>query len=121
MWKLRAGVQYGDWEGTVAADVSDHHRMSNLLKEKGTFDSDTEFLAAIEFDIPENNKTVVDRAYIHALIGPRPEGADWGTQMKEEQHPLRLRRVEVDLSISEFLGLFKRFSLTLTPPQSWAN
>jgi hypothetical protein len=112
--KFRAKVQYDDWEGTAAADVADQRSMETLLEEKGSFNRETEFLAGIEFGLTENHRAVVDQAYVYALIAPKPPGENWGMQMKEEQHPLRVRQVEVDLPIGEFLGLFKRFSVVLT-------
>jgi hypothetical protein len=83
--KFRANVQYDDCEGTAAADVADQRSMEKLLEEKGSFNRETEFLAGIEFGLTENHRAVVDQAYVHALIAPKPPGTSWGTQIQGDR------------------------------------
>jgi hypothetical protein len=114
MSTLRAHVHYEDWEGTAAADVADKRNLRSLLEKNGAFDPETEFLAAIELSIWENQAATVEQAHIRALIAQKPPGENWGPQFKEERDSIPLRSVPIEMSIAEFLGLFKRFAVTLT-------
>jgi len=67
---FRAGVQYGDWTGTAAADNADQNDLHNLLVAKKAFDRDTEFLLGASLWIGENHGGKVQAPYISAFITP---------------------------------------------------
>jgi hypothetical protein len=114
MPQLRASVQYGDWEGTAAADNGDTQNITELLRERGHID-ENEFVAAIEFSIWENHsKTVIDNVSITAFIAKTPEGENWGAGFARDRSTLKLRQVEIKMTIPEFFGHFKRFAIMLT-------
>ena len=115
MSKFRASVHYGDWEGSSAADDADHLGLIKFLENKKLMDGDTEFLVGLELWIGENHGGVVMPPSIRCLIIRR--AGDFETvasQLASQHDPLDLREIDLELSLNEFLGLFKRFSVVLT-------
>jgi hypothetical protein len=113
MQRLKASVQYGDWEGTAAADNADHRSIHDLLREKGMIFED-EFPVGLEFYIGENHNGEVQEPYLSVLLLDRPNYDTVAEEVKATTGPLTFRKVRVDLTLNEFLGLFKRFSVTLS-------
>jgi hypothetical protein len=113
MENLKAAVHYGDWEGTAAADHIDTGDVRDLLEAKGVL-ADDEFIIAVAFYVGENRPGRVQAPAVHVLIA---QGGDYDTVaawVKAMPDPLPLRRVDLELSTEEFLGLFKRFNVVLT-------
>jgi hypothetical protein len=112
MLTLKAGVQYKDWEGTVAADDADQRSFFHLLKEKNVVHED-EFPIAIDVYIAENNAGKVQQPQISALL-MKSKNFDEAKGEIERGGKLKLRRVDVEISLTEYMALFKRFSIVLT-------
>jgi hypothetical protein len=112
---FRASVQYGDWQGTVAADNADFMAFYNLLLGKRLI-TETDFLVGIHVWIGENHGGHVKPPYITAFL---LEGVDnyesAEVALREMSDPLDLKRVRIKLTLNEFLGLFKRFSIAISP------
>jgi hypothetical protein len=112
---FRASVQYGDWRGTAAADNADFMAFYRLLQEKRLI-TETDFLVGIHVWIGENHGGQVQPPYITAYL---LEGIDnyenAEAALRTMRDPLDLKRVRVKLTLNEFLGLFKRFSIALAP------
>lgn len=107
---LRAGVQYNDWIGTVAADDADTDDFNDLLKAKGIL-SNQEVLVAITFYSAASfaGGDVTVRALIADGIGFNGVAAQLQSSDK-----LQLKERDVELSLPEFFRLFKRFEIVLT-------
>ena len=113
---FQAGVQYGDWKGTAAADeFGDARRdLEDLFQAKGKVDIENDILIAFEFFIGEN-----DFFYLMGFFHPKSESTADGWipslnhDFDENTDPIRVKQVKVDISLSEFLAFLKRFSVVL--------
>jgi hypothetical protein len=65
---FRAGVQYGDWTGTSAADNADQNDLHMLLTAKKLLDPDKEFLLGSSLWIRENHGGKVQAPYVSATV-----------------------------------------------------
>lgn len=112
---FRAHVQYGDWTGTASADNDDQRDLYQLLKNRKIFDGDKEFLIGASLWIGENHGGVVKTPYVSAIITPLDNTYDnLEAKLKAIEGPIPARRVDVELTLEEFVGLFKRFAVVLT-------
>jgi hypothetical protein len=109
---FKAGVQYGDFGGTSAADRADDQDLGAYLRSNGLM-RDNEFLIAIELWIGENHRGAVAKPSIRALVVDAPD-YDGALRAALKQDPVRVRVIELELALEEFLGFFKRFAVTLT-------
>lgn len=110
---FRAGVQYNDLKGTAAADRHDNRDFSNYLKEKGLI-RDGESLIGIELWSGEVHGTVQDKpVYVTALVS---SGEKYDTIHEEVMsgQPVQVRKIELEMNLNEFFGLFKRFAISIS-------
>jgi hypothetical protein len=112
---FHAGVQYGDWTGTAAADNADKNDLSDLLAAKKVFDREKEFLLGASLWIGENHGGKVQSPHITAIITSLDNTYDdLLPKLEAVNGPIPVRRIDVELSLEEFIGLFKRFAAVLT-------
>lgn len=110
MESFKASTQYGDWQGTAAADDIDAHKKSveRHLKEKGLI-KPHEFLVATSFYTGED-----DFVSIKALIFENGDNFESvKAAINATRGPLPVRRVRIELTAKEFLAMFKRFHVML--------
>jgi hypothetical protein len=112
MLRLKANVQYNDWEGTVAADDADQRSFFTLLKEKNAMKED-EYPVSINLYIAENHAGKVEQPSISVLL-MKSKNADDAKAQIGNGGKLKLRRVDIEISLNEYVGLFKRFDIVLT-------
>ena len=108
-----ASVQYNDWKGTSAADSSAERSPETWLEEQGHKEKG-EFLIGIKVWAGEFHGAYEDPISVEFLL---VEAGDYDTvaeKLQTEPDPIDAKRVSVDMSIAEFLGLFKRFAITLS-------
>lgn len=108
---FRASTKYGDFKGTAAADIHDTYDLDKLLRDRGQIEPE-EHLVAVRLLMSENGKRAVENVTVLAFLAESDDAQARGK-------PLRVRRVEVDMTPSEFLGLFKRFSVVITRSEAW--
>jgi hypothetical protein len=108
-----ATVKYNDFTGTAAADSSDSHSPEALLRGRGLL-QEGERVFGISFWDGENFHGVhQDPVAIEFLVSGH--GYDsMNSEIRSSQAAVSVRRQMVEMPIAEFLGLFKRFSLTLS-------
>lgn len=111
--RFKASVQYGDWEGTAAADDADEIDLDDILSKNG-LKSDQEFLLGIEVFIGENHGGKVESPYVTVLLVDRGTFDDVDALLKGTKGPVPVKAVDVELTLEEFFGLFKRFSVNLS-------
>jgi hypothetical protein len=111
---FRAAVQYGDWEGTASADNADQQDLRNLLINKKLIDGDQEFLIGATLWIGENHGGKVQAPFLRAILVKGREFDRIKPQLEAQRDPIPVRSVDLELTLVEFLGLFKRFSVVLT-------
>lgn len=109
---FKASVQYGDWKGTSAADSADRGDAKDWLKNKGLIQAG-EFLVGITFFAGENHGSHKDPVFVEFLLAT-PGDHDSIKAAIETGAPLVVRRVKVDMGLTEFFGLFKRFSIHIS-------
>jgi hypothetical protein len=112
--RFRASVQYGDWKGVASADDADVMHKANAeswLKARKKIQED-ELLVAVELWAGENHGKHEDPVSVTFLIAS-PRNFD-KVQKQAQSGPLKVRRVQVQMNVVEFFGLFKRFSIALS-------
>ena len=107
-----ASVKYGDLKGTAEADVADEVGPSGWLRQNGHMAAG-EFVVGIQMSVGESYGVYRDPTAVEFLIA-RGQHDSVHAQINSG-HPLVVRSVTVDIAIVEFLGLFKRFSVSLSP------
>lgn len=98
---FRAGVQYNDFQGTVAADISDNASLTAYLKNSGKAE-EGERVVGFRFGSGENHGSPVTEISLVAYL-LRSE--------QFEETPKAVRAVEVIMPPNEVLAFFKRFDL----------
>ncbi|MCZ6610048.1 MAG: hypothetical protein O7A66_08615 [Alphaproteobacteria bacterium] len=113
METFQANVQYNDWKGTAAADNADQNDIRKLLNERGMI-SDDEFLIGIDLWLGEMHGQELAGPGAYALIIDAKDYREAERKLNEAHDPLSFKRVRLDLSMEEFLLLFKRFAVSLS-------
>ncbi|MBR8278124.1 hypothetical protein KDX15_30205 [Burkholderia cenocepacia] len=101
---FEGNAQYNDWTGTVAVDHSDAQSLSDWLRDQGHVNDDEQVVGA-QIWVGDNHNNQIGSMRITAYV-------DEGHGKK----PFRLREIEVEMPIEQFIAHFKRFSLTISNP-----
>lgn len=112
--RFRASVQYGDWTGTASADDADANAIRDLLVARGIMNRDKDFLIGITLWIGENHGGKVQPPSISAVFFAGNKFDEIEPLLRKKADPIPTRRVDVELTLNEFMGLFKRFAVVLT-------
>lgn len=112
MERFTASVQYGDWKGTAAADNADQNDLADLLRAKNLMQPD-EFLVGVRVFIGENHGGKVKDPYIEVLIATTNNFDTVKAFFDATPDPIPLRKVALQLTLVEFLGLFKRLEIAI--------
>ena len=110
---FKASVQYNDWKGSSAADSADVARMSKWLEEHG-YKENGEFLLGIKMFAGENHGEHKDTVFVELLFSTPGDYENVKTMIESSKGAIEVRSVKVDMSLTEFFGLFKRFDITLS-------
>jgi hypothetical protein len=113
MRALTASARYNDWDGTVAADNVEKG-LIHFLETKGLLDRKSEFVVGVELSVPETSTGKGDAVSMKALVVCTASYDDAARRIEDRSNPLPLKNVELDVSLDEFLKLFRRFNLVLT-------
>ena len=110
--KFKAGVQYGDWKGSAAADNADMNAIQMKLRESGILKS-SEFLVGFEAYAGESRGDQGPYFSCRAFI---IDGSKFETAKEavDSQNPIPVKARDMKLSLLEFFALFKRFDMVLT-------
>tara|TARA_R100001129_G_scaffold150506_1_gene112600 strand:- start:421 stop:786 length:366 start_codon:yes stop_codon:yes gene_type:complete len=101
---FHAGVQYDDFKGSVAADISDNVALGDHLVSLGKAEKD-ERVVGFRIASGENRGTPVTQV---SLVAYLLRSDDF------EPNPAQVRAVEVQIAPGEVLAFFKRFDLVAT-------
>ncbi len=101
---FQAGVQYNDFEGSVAADKSDTKALIEFLKQQGLA-NEAERLVGIRIAFNENAEREIHSPGVVAYLVESEEFV---------QTPESVRAVEIDIPIAILFSFFKRFDLVMT-------
>jgi len=112
MAQFQASTQYGDWDGTSAADRSDHLTLNQLLTARNLINAG-EFLIAAHLRVGENSQGV-DTPYIRVYLYAGSDFDSVQAALAKNLGPINVREVSLALTLGEFLAVFKRFDIVLT-------
>ncbi|WP_308659565.1 hypothetical protein [uncultured Alistipes sp.] len=93
---MRAKVQYNDFLGTSAADISDHRSLDDILREKGV---DTDQYKCIGIEVYSGYAD-----YFHVSFLCRDNSTRQGVKISFEK----------EISRKDFFNMFKRLDVVLT-------
>lgn len=113
MAEFKASVQYGDWEGTAAADGADNKTLEQYLSQQNLI-HDGEFLIATHLFVGENHHGKIEHVFIEVYLYEGERFEEARNSLANTTGPIPVRVVRLDLSLEEYIGLFKRFAVTLT-------
>lgn len=112
MKEFKAGVQYGDLKGSVAADIADQIFPSKWLSDNGHI-SDGECLIGISMFAGENNGQHRDPVSVTFLVSTLNGHANVPAMIQDAE-PVQIKEINVDMNIADFFALFKRLEITLS-------
>lgn len=116
MTTFKASVQYGDWKGTAAADNGDFATLDKYLDENG-LKQEGEFLIATSLWVGENNGKNLGSVYARAFLYSGDASFDTVKAALDAQSgTVPVRVVVLEMTIEQYIGLFKRFDVMLTRP-----
>jgi hypothetical protein len=110
MNNFKASVQYGDWNGTAAADEADQISLSRYLEKNGLV-KDEEFLVASSIFIGENHGGKIGGVYITAYLFTPPPNTTVDVALDAITGPIPVRELELEITLDEYVGFFKRFKV----------
>ena len=111
---FKASVQYGDWEGTSAADGADKGDAHDWLKQHG-HSKDGEFLLGVRLFAGESHGVHRDPVSVEFLLAQAGDHDNVKNMIHAAQgRPIVVRSVKVQMGLLEFFGLFKRFSIAFS-------
>lgn len=113
MEKFQASVQYNDLKGSVAADNADMTDAAKWLKDNGHILED-EFVVGISMWAGENHGVHQDPVSVKFLISGLNGYDNIPEMIQASGDPIQVKVVDVDMNVAEFMGLFKRFEVTLS-------
>jgi hypothetical protein len=115
MYKERfaATVQYNDLTGSAAADRADKAGPEEWLRAQNHIASD-DFVVGIELWAGENHGAHRDPITAHFLV-VKGDYDSTKNGIAQTSGAYQTRRVTVEMPVAQFMGLFKRFSVTLSP------
>lgn len=110
---FKAAVQYGDLKGSAAADRADMKDIGSWLKENGHINDD-ELVLGISMWAGENHGKHADPVSVSFLVSDLKGYENVPEMIQASDDPLAVKKVSVDMGISDFLSMFKRFNITLS-------
>jgi hypothetical protein len=110
MSSFKASVQYGDWNGTAAADDADQISLSHYLEKKGLVE-EKEYLVASSIFVGENHGGKIGGVYITAYLFTPPPNTTIDVALDAITGAIPVRELELEITLEEYIGFFKRFKV----------
>jgi hypothetical protein len=111
--RFRASVQYNDFTGSSAADRADKGGPEDWLRSKNLM-KPAEFVLGVDIWAGENPGVHYDPITVHFLL--TTGSFDSVKQsIASDSGVVAVRRVTTEMGVADFMGLFKRFSVYLSP------
>lgn len=111
--QFKASVQYNDLKGSVAADEADKTSISKWLTEKGLINAD-EHVLGISMCAGENHGSHRDPVSVIFLVSDRKGYNNIPEMIESTDGPMQVKKVGMDMNITDFFALFKRFEVTMS-------
>jgi hypothetical protein len=112
---FRASTQYGDWNGTAAADLFGDitDKFDELFEATGEVEPDKEIMIGFGFYNTEGSFFLA--GYFHRK--PAENESGWYPTLKREfqrkNGPIKVKKVRVQITLEQFFKYFKRFNVVL--------
>lgn len=113
---FKASTQYGDWTGSASADRADQMALVDLLREWGRLNA-REFVVGAQLWVGENHNGKLGMTSVTAFAIDLEGHATVPEAIAAAGDGLTLRKIEVDVTLEQFVGLFKRFAVSLSAPE----
>ena len=107
MQHFKASTQYGDWEGTAAADGNNEWSVEEYLDNKGLMNPN-ESVISVSLSVLEGS------VYVRAFLFQGKDSDSIAQVLANISGPIPVREVPLEMTLEEFARLFKRFSINLT-------
>jgi hypothetical protein len=107
MQHFKASTQYGDWEGTAAADGNNEWSVEEYLDNKGLMNPN-ESVISVSLSVLEGS------VYVRAFLFQGKDSDSIKQVLANISGPIPVREVPLEMTLEEFARLFKRFSVSLT-------
>ncbi len=107
---FKASVHYNDLKGSCAADDADISNATKWLKDHNYINSG-EYFVGLRMFAGENHGKHRDPVDVTFLITDETGYRALAANSDE----YKIRRVDVNMDVKDFLSLFKRFEITLSP------
>jgi hypothetical protein len=107
MQHFKASTQYGDWEGTAAADGNNEWSVEEYLDNKGLMNPN-ESVISVSLSVLEGS------VYVRAFLFQGKDSDSIKQVLANISGPIPVREVPLKMTLEEFARLFKRFSVSLT-------
>ena len=111
--RFNASVQYNDLSGSVAADIADKVDPSRWLTDKNLID-EGELVVGISMYSGENHGSHEDPVYAIFLVTDLKGYNNIPEMLESIDGPIQVRKIEVNMNLTDFFALFKRFELTIS-------
>ena len=111
--RFRASVQYGDWKGTSAADRAAKADADDWLEKNG-HKQPGEFLLGVTMYAGESHGVHKDPVHVEFLLVTSGDHDTVKAMLDANPGPIMVKKVRAQMTLIEFFGLFKRFSVTLS-------
>lgn len=108
-----ASVQYGDFKGTVEADDREVASLRSHLDQRGLI-KEAETLVCIEIWSGDTTLRQEETALQVTVFLAGQQGYDNVKTAVDSGEPLRVRRVNMEMSYATFFSFFKRFSISMS-------
>ncbi|MGO3214785.1 MAG: hypothetical protein ACTIJ4_01645 [Halomonas sp.] len=113
MERFTASVQYNDIVGSSAADKADNNHATQWLKDNGHI-SDDEYILGIKLWAGENHGTHRDPVSVRFVVSDLKGFSNIPELIASYGDNITAKVIDLDMPIAEFLGLFKRFEVSLS-------
>lgn len=109
---FKASVQYNDLKGSAAADRADMEGATKWLKDHGHITD--EFVLGISMWAGENHGAHEDPVNVKFLVSDLNGHESVPEMIESSEDPIPVKEVSVEMTIADFMGLFKRIEITLS-------
>jgi len=110
---FKASTKYADFTGTSSIDESDNTGPCEFLKGKGLL-PEGEFLLGIDADTRELHGKWKDPIAVTFYFTHPGDHDNVKAMIEASGGPIMVRRVNVDMELTEFMAMFKRFSVSFS-------
>lgn len=115
METFKATTQYGDWKGSASADRSDATTLADLLLKRG-LRTDKEFVVGAQLWVGENHANKLAHVHVSAFLFDGTGFDNVAAAIADAGDALKLKKVDIEVTLEEFVCLFKRFAVSLSDP-----